>query len=269
MTPPGTTRLGGRTLARRRRQRRRVGGRELRVVRFALRVSRQDERNDLVSEAFDIWRRVQADSSATLCQVQDSLPRRAPPGHELGEFDHKRNDVSHSSTPPTATDDQAAGNDQRPSSREVFLAAAPGGVRLRSGPRRGPALDGNKTWAFRQRGSSRPALTPDLFTEPGSKRSAVHSSPTKSQRPNVISPLLQELLREKDLDSDDKILKKMEFIVNHYRSRLDKGDCGDANGSSTLPKASHTAPTSPDSFCSPPCRRRGSKIPMATYYDRD
>uniref|UniRef100_A0A224YTJ5 Microtubule n=1 Tax=Rhipicephalus zambeziensis TaxID=60191 RepID=A0A224YTJ5_9ACAR len=138
---------------------------------------------------------------------------------------------------------------------------------VRTSPR--SSSDGNKTWAFRQRGSSRPALTPDLFTEPGSKRSAVHSSPTKSQRPNVISPLLQELLREKDLDSDDKILKKMEFIVNHYRSRLDKGDCGEANGSSTLPKASHTAPTSPDSFCSPPCRRRGSKIPMATYYDRD
>ncbi|KAH6932687.1 hypothetical protein HPB50_008732 [Hyalomma asiaticum] len=107
------------------------------------------------------------------------------------------------------------------------------------------------------------------YAEPGSKRSAVHSSPTKSQRPNVISPLLQELLREKDLDSDDKILKKMEFIVNHYRSRLDRGECGEANGSATLPKASHTAPTSPDSFCSPPCRRRGSKIPMATYYDRD
>lgn len=140
---------------------------------------------------------------------------------------------------------------------------------IRTSPRSGAGSDGNKTWAFRQRGSSRPALTPDLFTEPGSKRSAVHSSPTKSQRPNVISPLLQELLREKDLDSDDKILKKMEFIVNHYRSRLDKGDCGEANGSSTLPKASHTAPTSPDSFCSPPCRRRGSKIPMATYYDRD
>ncbi|XP_050052848.1 uncharacterized protein [Dermacentor andersoni] len=141
---------------------------------------------------------------------------------------------------------------------------------VRTSPRSG-ASDGavNKTWAFRQRGSSRPALTPDLFTEPGSKRSAVHSSPTKSQRPNVISPLLQELLREKDLDSDDKILKKMEFIVNHYRSRLDRGECGEANGSSTLPKASHTAPTSPDSFCSPPCRRRGSKIPMATYYDRD
>ncbi|KAL3251774.1 hypothetical protein MRX96_000439 [Rhipicephalus microplus] len=118
-------------------------------------------------------------------------------------------------------------------------------------------------------GRCSPALTPDLFTEPGSKRSAVHSSPTKSQRPNVISPLLQELLRETDLDSDDKILKKMEFIVNHYRSRLDKGDCGDADGTSTLPKASLTAPTSPDSFCSPPCRRRCSKISMATYYDRN
>lgn len=107
----GTTRLGGRTVARRRRQRRGVGGRELRVVRFALRLSRQDERNDLVSEAFDIGRWVQADSSATLCQVQDSLPRRTPSGHEHGEFDRKRNDVAYSSTPPAATNVQA--DDQR------------------------------------------------------------------------------------------------------------------------------------------------------------
>ncbi|KAL3189014.1 hypothetical protein MRX96_003160 [Rhipicephalus microplus] len=159
-------------------------------------------------------------------------------------------------------------------SNKAFLTrSVPGRCSWRSpSPVRTPPRsnsDGNNTWAFGQRGSSRRALTPDLFTEPGSKRSAVHSSPTKSQRPNVISPLLQELLRETDLDSDDKILKKMEFIVNHYRSRLDKGDCGDANGTSTLPKASLTAPTSPDSFCSPPCRRRCSKISKATYYDRN
>ncbi|XP_077509271.1 uncharacterized protein LOC144120580 isoform X1 [Amblyomma americanum] len=141
---------------------------------------------------------------------------------------------------------------------------SPPAVRTPRGGADGATTGANKTWAFRQR-SSRPALTPDLFTEPGSKRSAVGSSPTKSQRPNVISPLLQEFLREKDLDSDDKILKRMEFFVNQYRSRLDKGEC-EADGSA---KTSHTAPTSPDSFCSPPCRRRGSKIPMATYYERD
>lgn len=161
---------------------------------------------------------------------------------------------------------------------KAFLSrGAPGRCSWRSPPMvrtpRGAAdvLTGaNKTWAFRQR-STRPALSSDLFTDPGLKRSAVTSSPTKSQRPNVISPLLQEFLREKDLDSDDKILKRMELFVNQYRSRLDKGECDGAeeNGSATLPKISHTAPTSPDGICSPPCRRRGSKIPMATYYDRD
>ncbi|KAL3251775.1 hypothetical protein MRX96_000440 [Rhipicephalus microplus] len=64
-----TTRPGGRTFTRRHPQQRRVGRRELRIVRFALRLSRQDERNGILSETFDIWYRVQADSSATICQV--------------------------------------------------------------------------------------------------------------------------------------------------------------------------------------------------------
>uniref|UniRef100_V5I5C8 Putative microtubule n=1 Tax=Ixodes ricinus TaxID=34613 RepID=V5I5C8_IXORI len=137
---------------------------------------------------------------------------------------------------------------------------------------------GNKTWAFRQR-SSRPAISADLFSPPSTspKRSASNgASPTKSQRPNVISPLLQEFLLDKDLDSDDKILKKMEWMVRRYREGIGKHDMlGECHGEDDRcandgsPRMAHTAPTSPDGFCSPPCRRRGSKIPMATYYDRD
>lgn len=127
---------------------------------------------------------------------------------------------------------------------------------------------GNKTWAFRQR-SSRPAVTLDLFVNDSTSTKRPNSSPNKSQRPTAISPLLQEFLKGKDLDSDDKILKKMVVFVNQYRSLLDKNGCeADGSGHDT-PKRAHTAPTSPDSFCSPPSRRRGSKIPMATYYDRD
>ncbi|XP_064461264.1 GAS2-like protein pickled eggs [Ornithodoros turicata] len=127
---------------------------------------------------------------------------------------------------------------------------------------------GNKTWAFKQRNQRTP-LTPDLFSN------NLGGSPTRAQRPNAISPLLQELLSDRDLDSDDKLLKKMEYFVSQYRARLDECEktkqfsANDGYNSNTLPRMSHTAPTSPDSFRSPPCRRRGSKIPMATYYGRD
>lgn len=135
-------------------------------------------------------------------------------------------------------------------------------------PSRSDGNSGNKTWAFRQRNQRTP-LTPESF---GRNTSA---SPMRGQRPHVSSPILKELLTDSCLDSDDKILKRMELLVNQYRARLQESgklelyDGDEQYRSSTLPKMSRTAPTSPENFRSPPCRRKGSKIPMATYYDRD
>ncbi|KAH7984932.1 hypothetical protein HPB51_026892 [Rhipicephalus microplus] len=56
--------------------------------------------------------------------AKSMIPYLAAPyqGHELGESDHKRNDVVNSSTSSAATDGQAAGDDQRQSPTVVYSA---------------------------------------------------------------------------------------------------------------------------------------------------
>lgn len=94
-----------------------------------------------------------------------------------------------------------------------------------------PKVDtGNKTWTFRQRSPrpsvvretyrlrKSPATTPKLRS-PENPSIAV-SSPVRSKQ---ISPLLEEMLRDDNLDSDEKILERMELLINQYKKKMENG----------------------------------------------
>lgn len=96
-----------------------------------------------------------------------------------------------------------------------------------------PKIDtGNKTWTFRQksprssvaretyRPRKSPCATPKIRSPTKSlDNNTIHNtgSPVRNKQ---ISPLLEEMLHDDSLDSDEKILEKMEMLINQYKKKI-------------------------------------------------